>query len=223
VGARLARDHRLHESLRVRGLGVYGVPSMADAIDSFRQRSYEVVLVEAHLDRADGIELIPTLRTLPGILELPVAVLDDRSRESRKASAKRAGATAYLGGEPDPGRLGQVLMRLFTGYRRRRFRRYELALAATVPGRRESALTGNVGRRGAFVRTAPEAPDGTYAFHVPELGRLVRVHADVVDRRDDPRSGASGICLHFRAFEAGDEPLWIDYLTRLESTGRERL
>ena len=93
VGARLVGETALHESLRLRGLDVVLARSANEALHVFDTRSPEFVLTEARLDRFEGIELIHALRALPGIEDVPVALLDDRARpELREAAAAPARA-----------------------------------------------------------------------------------------------------------------------------------
>lgn len=215
VGARLAADGSLHEALRRRGFTVDAVRSLTDAIGAFRSRSFEVVLAETRLDRADGTELIPALRGVPGILELPVALLDDRPRESRRAVARAAGATAYWPGPLDAAQTAESLARL-ASTDKRRFTRYERALSLSWPDCGAPGVTATIGRGGLFVRTSAAAPGRLrYALHLPETGSTLRVDAEPLYRLPDAAIGPDGFGLRFCGFESGAEPAWIDYLAGL--------
>src|SRR5262252_2796319 len=48
------------------------------AIAAFRERSYELVLLDAKIARVDGLELTADLRRLPGVEQLPIIVIDER-------------------------------------------------------------------------------------------------------------------------------------------------
>ena len=226
VGARLATDRTLHESLRLRGFEVRATPSMAEGLDAFREHSFELVLAEARLDRADGIELIPSIRMLPGIQELPVALLDDHARESRREAARAAGANAYLAGGLDGARLASALVHL-AAIGRRRFTRYKSALSVSWRGADSPGVSATIGRGGMFVKTACAAPsaNGRYAVHLPESGSTLRVDAELAYRLPDAAGpeGPDGFGLRFRAFQPGDEAAWIDYLARLAPLTARRL
>lgn len=218
VGSRLANLHTLQESLRLRGFGVHATSSASGAVDAFRTHSYGLVLVETRLDRADGIELVPALRALPGVLDLPVVLLDERASEPRRAAARAAGACGYLAGGLDPARLAGALGQLAGERKRRRFRRYGRALSVSWPGCEAPVVTAEVGRLGCSLRgTAPAPARGRYALHLPETGRTLRVEAEVMYRLADTAWCSSGIGLRFGAFDAEAEPVWIDYLTSLEA------
>lgn len=215
VGARLVADTSLHEALRRQGFTVDAVRSLGDAIGAFRSRSFEVVLAETRLDRADGTELIPALRGVPGVLELPVALLDDRPREARRAVARTAGATAYWAGPLDAVQTAESLA-LLANTDKRRFTRYERALSLSWPDCAAPGVTATIGRGGVFVRTSVPAPGRQrYALHLPETGNTLRVDAEPLYRLPDAAIGPDGFGLRFCGFESGAEPEWIDYLAGL--------
>lgn len=217
VGTGLAASRSLHESLRLRGFDVRCVTSSAAAIDAFRAQSFGMVLAETRLDRGDGIELVPALRALPGILDLPVVLLDERPSQPRRMAAKSAGASGYLSGVLDPTRLAVALAQLAGERRRRRFARYERALSVSWQGCDTPAVTAQVGRLGCLLRGAVPAPShGRYSLHLPETGRTLRVDAEVSYRKDeDAARGASGVGIRFGGFEPGGESAWIDYVSQL--------
>ena len=222
VGARLASANALQESLRLRGFSVHCTTSAAGAIDAFRLQSFGLVFSETRLDRADGIELVPALRGLPGVLDLPVVLLDERASEPRRAAARAAGAAAYLSGAVDASRVAAALARLATDRKRRRFARYERTLSISWPGCDKPAVTSEVGRLGCLLRgSAPVPPLGRYALHLPETGRTLRLEAEVLYRLSDGSAWSpTGVGLRFGAFEPDAEPAWIEYLTRLDQATR---
>lgn len=220
VGTRLANAHALHESLRLRGFPVHAAGSATAALEAFRERSFGLVLVETRLDRAEGIELVPALRALPGVLDLPVVLFDERASEPRRAAARAAGASGYLAGGLDPSRLAAALGQLAGERKRRRFRRYDRALAVSWPGCDGPVVTSEIGRLGCSLRgTAPAPARGRYALHLPDTGRTLRVEAEVMYRLADTAWCSSGIGLRFGAFDAEAEPVWIDYLAGIDPGG----
>ncbi|RIL06003.1 MAG: hypothetical protein DCC71_08280 [Proteobacteria bacterium] len=217
VGTGLAAARPLHESLRLRGFDVRCVTSSASAIDAFRSQSFGMVLAETRLDRADGIELVPALRALPGILDLPVVLLDERPSPPRRVAAKAAGASGYLSGVLDPSKLAGALAQLAVERKRRRFSRYERALSVSWPDCDTPAVTAQIGRLGCLLRGAAAAPiHGRYSLHLPETGETLRVDAEVSYRQgEDAAWGATAVGLRFGGFEPGAEAAWIDYVCAL--------
>jgi two-component system chemotaxis response regulator CheY len=216
VGMRLAAARALHESLRLRGFDVRCATSGAAAVDAFRSHSFGLVLVEAKLDRGDGIELVPALRAQPGVLDLPVVLLDERPNDARRAAAKAAGASGYFAGLADASRLASALAQLASERRRRRFARFERALAVSWPGCRTPAITTEIGRLGCRLRGEIDAPErARFALHLPETSRTLRVDAEVLYRVTGGWS-PSGVGVRFAGFEASAEPEWIAYLSEAD-------
>jgi two-component system chemotaxis response regulator CheY len=218
VGSHLGSASALQESLRLRGFDVVCTTSAAASIEAFRLHSFELVLAETRLDRGDGIELVPALRALPGILDLPVVLFDERPSEHRRSSARAAGASGYLSGPIDAARLAAALAHLASERRRRRFARFERALSVSWPGCENPAVTTEIGRGGCLLRGSTAAPArGRFALHLPETGKTLHVEAEVMYRLGELKPGPNaGDGLRFCGFDDGDEPAWIDYLAQLE-------
>jgi CheY-like chemotaxis protein len=213
VGARLAADRALHDALRRRGFAIETSRGMGDAVEAFRQRTFEVVLAESRLDRSDGIELVPTLRALPGILDLPVALIDDRPREGRRAAAQAAGAAAYWAGPLEAVATAESLAEL-AGTDRRRFARYDRALSVSWPGCATPGVTGTIGRGGAFVRTPnPAVGRQRFSLHLADRNATLVVDAEPLYRFPDAARGPDGFGMRFCGFEPGAERAWIDFVS----------
>jgi CheY-like chemotaxis protein len=212
VGARLAADRVLQEAMRRRGFTVEAARGAGEALDAFRQRTFEVVLAEARLDRADGSELIPALRALPGILDIPVALVDDRPREGRRSAAGAAGAAAYWPGPLEGAQAADALAEI-AATDRRRFERFDRALSVSWQGCAAPGVTASVGRGGVFLKTpVSELARQRFALHLPENGATLRVEAEPIYRLPSAALGPDGFGLRFCAFEPGAERAWIDYV-----------
>lgn len=216
VGARLAGTRALHESLRLRGFRVHAVTTSSAAVEAFRSQTYGLVLADTRLDRGDGIELVPALRGLPGILDLPVVLLDERPNDPRRKAAREAGACAYLAGSIDPTRVADALVQLATDRKRRRFTRHPCAVSISWPGCHKPVATAEIGLGGCLLRgSAPTPARAHFSLHLPERRRTLRVEAETVFRlREGPDWAADGVGIRFVAFEAGAEPEWIDYVSQ---------
>jgi two-component system chemotaxis response regulator CheY len=217
VGPTLCADRALHDLLYLRGFDVTTARSIDEALTRFGERSFELVLTDARLDRADGIELIPTLRAVAGIEEVPVVLVDDRRREARRLAARCAGASGYVARPLDVSRLSVGLTRLIEAPPRRRFTRYRRALSVSWPGRQAEGVTQNVGRGGMRLQAwggLPPDEVARYRIHLPEMGTVLQVEAEVVARPGEP--GRPGASVHFRSFSNGSEPTWIEFLKNLE-------
>lgn len=212
VGARLATDRALLDALRRRGFAVETARGAVDAVGAFHERTFEVVLAEARLDRGDGIELVPALRSLPGILDVPVALVDDRPREARRSAASAAGAAAYWAGPLEASEAAEALAAV-AATDRRRFARYDRALAVSWPGCGAPGVTASIGRGGFFLKT-PAAALGRqrFALHLPDSGASLAVDADPIYRLPAAALGPDGFGLRFCGFDPDGERAWIDFL-----------
>jgi CheY-like chemotaxis protein len=217
VGPVLGRDTELLAGLRQLGHRTRVEYSIQDAVAAFAAQSFELVLADVHIGRAEGIELIPALAELPGIERLPLVLVDERSRENVREAARQVGAAGYLAHPVDAARIGVGLERLLRGRGRRRFARLGQRLDVQQDGR-IPGFTIAVARLGLSVRTARELQAGSvhrWTIRLAELGEELRVDAQTVYRipaagREDPTAG-----LRIRSFPDRNEPLWIDYLTAL--------
>ena len=217
VGPLLGRDAELITGLRRLGHRTRVEYSIRDALDAFASQSFELVLADTHIGRAEGLELVPALAELPGIERLPVVLVDERSRESVREAARLVGAAGYLAHPLDASRISSGLARLLRGRGRRRFARLGQRLAVRRDGV-DPGFTTAIARLGLCVRTARELRAGSthrWTIGLPERGQTLRVDAQTVYRvpaagPEDPIAG-----LRIRAFPDRNEPVWIDYLTGL--------
>lgn len=217
VGPLLGRDTDLLTGLRRLGHRTRVEYSIEDAIQAFGLQSFELVLADTHIGRAEGIELVPALAQLPGIERLPVVLVDERTRESVRDAARRVGAAGYLAHPVDASRISSGLARLLEGRGRRRFARLDQRLDVE----RDGGLPGftlDIARLGFSVRTSRElsmAGIHRWKIRLAELGEDMRVDAQIIYRipaagPEDPTTG-----LRIRSFPDRNEPLWIEYLTAL--------
>jgi len=218
VGPNLYRDSVLLEGLRGRGYLVSAVRSAADALHGFDGESCELLLAETDLGRFEGVELIPALRQLPGVEELPVVIVDDRPRPDRREAARVAGAAGYLVRPFEVSRIADGLASLVRRPKRRRWTRYREQLAVRGAAGDE-AVTGDLGRGGMLLWTEHEIAlhaVARFSISLPELARPLPVDAEVVHRTSVPGQGRTGLGLRFNDFpERGEESL-IAHLRSLE-------
>jgi len=219
VGSRLASDRSLLESLRLRAYETVAVRTAQEALKAFEHTSPELVLAETHIGRFEGIELIPSLRGLPGIEEVPVVLVDDRMRPERREASRKAGAAGYLVRPIEVAKIASGISSLVRQPKRRRFRRYPERLSVRNAVGETAYLTGDVARRGMFLWTDRELPFEQlerYSIALPVTGESLGVEAEVVHRSSVPGSGrrGAGLCIH--SFDADGEARWIRYLRSLE-------
>ncbi|MDH6262905.1 HD domain-containing phosphohydrolase [Bradyrhizobium sp. BR13661] len=67
-----------------------------EALACARERVFDLVLVDYEMPHMDGISFIRTLRTLPGCVDIPIAMITSRQTDDIKMEALQAGATDFL-------------------------------------------------------------------------------------------------------------------------------
>jgi len=221
VGPRMAEDRACAESLRLRGYRVEVARSQQAALALLDDLSPELVLVDARLGRSEGIEMIPALRSVPGVEEIPLVLVDDHRRAARREAARRAGAAGYLVRPVDVARIARRLERMIGEPRRRRYTRYRHKLPVRLEGSDAPSLATAVGRGGMFLATDEDLP--TRSVHrcevtLPELGRAVRAEGEVLYRAVASGDGRRGLGVRFQRFAEGNEALLIRYLRSLDGS-----
>jgi DNA-binding response OmpR family regulator len=221
VGPKVGAERALSESLKLRGHRVHGVRSVPEALGAFREHSFELVLVDALLNRVEGTELIPALEALPGVARVPILLVDDRLRGQRRKAARRLGAAGYLVRPVSVERIEDRLERLLEAPPERRFARYPRRLAVRFAGGTRGAHTALIGRGGMGLRC-----DASPALHeldrfeisLPETRDVVRVDAEVVYEQPLAGRNAGEVGVRFQAFSPGDERTLIAWLSTLDAT-----
>jgi CheY-like chemotaxis protein len=218
VGPRLASDRACSESLKLRDYEVFTARSQSAALESFDTCSPELVLVDMNLGRSDGTELIPALRRVCGVEEIPVVLVDEHQRPARRDAAKRVGAAGYLVYPIDVARIAKRLARMVNEPTRRRFTRYPHRLSVRMSGMSSPCLTATLGRGGMFVTTEEDLAAKTLQhcdLFLPELGSSLRVEAEVLYRIGSAGARDRGVGMRFHHFQNSGEPQLIEYLTNL--------
>lgn len=213
VGARLARERALAQALTVRGYQVARARSAPEALQAFARSSFDVVLADAQLGREEGVELVPALHALPGVCSIPVVLVDDRMRPSRRDAARQAGAAGYLAHPIDLERIAPGLGRMADGHRGRRFVRVPLRVGVDFDEGAEGGVSIEASRRGLFVRTDRSSQEGEHLrlrLALPGLARTVPVEAQTVYRVEAAGARDPGLGLRIARFaHAEDEAEWI--------------
>lgn len=213
VGPRISDERACIESLRLRGYHVEAVTNVRSAVTTFDRCSPELVIADLQLDRAEGFDLITSLREVPGIEEVPVVIVDKEVRPERRATARRLGAAGYITYPVDVGRISDRLSTIVHEPRRRRFTRYSRKVSVQMPGR--DCVTTAIGRGGMFLALDDDLQQNTLhecRISLPELGANVRVRAEVLYRARTNPMARHGVGVRFHSFPDSNEPVLIEYL-----------
>jgi CheY-like chemotaxis protein len=220
VGRRLLGDTGLIESLRMRNYRITAVRGAAEALRAFERRSFELALVESDLDRFEGLELVPSLRGLPGIEEIPLVIVDTRLRTGLRETARRVGAAGYVTHPIDVPLIEEGLTRLLRAPRRRRFKRYLRRLGVRASGSARSEVTQEISRGGMLVSSDRELLTHAlqrFAIALPDGRGSLRADAEVVYQRREEGREPTLVGLRFHTFPDNDEERLIAFLDTLDS------
>ena len=218
VGPIVSQERACIESLRLRGYQVESAPGEREAIAAFDRCSPELVLADVKLGRSEGIDLIHSMRQVPGIEEVPVILIDSHWRELRREAARRTGAAGYIVYPIEVSRIAERLAQIVAEPRRRRFTRYPQRLPVRIDGTGAPLLTNSIGRGGMFLAAGSDIPTRsvrTCQLRLPEIGANVRVEAEVLYRAQTGERRHPGFGVRFRSFPDADEPVFIGYLRSL--------
>jgi DNA-binding response OmpR family regulator len=182
------------------------------ALAAFHLQSFDAVLIETRLGRADGLEIALRVREIPGIEDLPLALLDTRDTPTHREAGTELGVQGYAVKPLSPADLARLLDELIEQLSRRRFRRFRARLAVRAAGSDSEDRTELVARGGICLRSARELSVGQqerYSLALPPPHAPVRVQGRVVSRANAPGSATVLAGVRFLGFEAGDEAHWI--------------
>jgi two-component system chemotaxis response regulator CheY len=101
------------ETLQSAGYDVIEAAGGEEALAYATQHPVDLVLVDLHMPRMDGITLIGALRALPNYRLTPMLMLTTESSPLHKLQAKQAGATGWMVKPFKPTQLISTLTRLF--------------------------------------------------------------------------------------------------------------
>jgi CheY-like chemotaxis protein len=217
VGPHLGRSAALARQLEQLGYRVRVEFSAHEALDAFRQHSFELVLADTRIGRSEGLELITDLQALPGVENVPVVLVDEHLREPVREAARRVGAAGYLVQPLDPDRVAAGARRILESRARRRFSRLDWRLSVRLDDGR-GAFTTSVARLGAFIGADWSAPPEALQrlqIELPELGRVLSVEGERIYQVAAAGTRGAGVGVLFRGFGERDEVAWITYLAEL--------
>lgn len=75
----------------------------------------QMVITDLNMGAMNGIELIRSVRKLPGHQFIPMVMLSTESQQDKRAEAKSAGATGWIVKPVQPAALLQVIRQLVPG------------------------------------------------------------------------------------------------------------
>lgn len=216
VGAQVIEDESLRRELKQAGYRIATARSETEALMRLAAMTPDLVISQYTLGRSDGATFIQAIRALPGVVQLPVVLLDDVHHPSRQDAARAVGAIGYVIHPIEANRFVARLRKVTSAPRDRRFTRYSGRLVARLEDHGSPCLATEIGRGGVFIAT-PEAagtPDQTRCrVTLPELRRDLSFVGDVLYRSDEQGVTRQGIGVRITDISPEDEAALIAYVT----------
>jgi len=206
--------------LAMRNVEVETFKDSSRALAAFRERSFELCVVEARLGREDGLELAADLLRAPGVERLPVVVVDERDSATNRQAAQDAGAALYLAKPVLWEEVEPTLLDMLDHAAQRRFRRFaaRMAVRTAASAGAWDELTELVARGGICLRTRRDILPGAverYRIHLPAPFDPIDVDGDVISRANLPGYASVLAGIRFRRFLEDGELRWIKLIEDL--------
>jgi DNA-binding response OmpR family regulator len=225
----LARDPaliaELELGLRIHDVGVEVCREPQQALAAFHLQSFDAVCIEGHVARDEGIEIALRMREIPGVEDLPIALVDARENPANRAAAGQISSVHYAVKPLRSAELAALLDGLVDHLSRRRFRRFALRLSVRAAGTGTEDRTEVVARGGICLRTLRELSLGrreSYAIALPAPHETIRVDGQVVSRAAVPGSATQLAGVRLIEFHGSGEARWIEVIEALARRAREK-
>ncbi|MCP4003524.1 MAG: response regulator [bacterium] len=197
------------------------------ALDAFRRHSYELVLIQAQMPRIDGFELTVRMRNIAGIEQLPIVLLEERSRSASQVAAQAAGASAYLPGPFEWDGVIATFDNMLDNSSERRFSRFPARFRVRTHERDLDwdDLTESVARGGLTLRTRREIElgrDEHYRIALPKPLGEIDVVGRVVSRVNLPGFASVLAGVRLLHFHGDGEVRWIRVIEYLAARALKR-
>ena len=215
VGAQLVENAALREELKRRGYRTATARSEPEALMRLASMTPDLVISQYGLGRSDGATFIQAIRALPGIVRIPVVLLDSIHVQSRQDAARAVGAAGYVIEPIETARFVTKLAKIASSVGDRRFTRYAGRLAARLTGQTRPCLATEIGRGGFFIATTGaigERSETRCEVALPELHRNLSFVGEVLYRSDLQGVDRQGIGVRIREISPDDEAALIAYV-----------
>jgi len=83
-------------TLRHAGYEVTEAGDGREGTEKARGRKFDLIITDLNMPHVDGIEMIGTVRKLPGYSFTPILMLTTESQPEKKEAGRRAGATGWI-------------------------------------------------------------------------------------------------------------------------------
>lgn len=99
-------------TLKEAGYEVMEAVDGIDALNTAKEKEFDLAITDVNMPNMDGITLVKELRALPQYKHKPILVLTTESGDDRKREGREAGATGWLVKPFDPEKLLAVVKKV---------------------------------------------------------------------------------------------------------------
>jgi two-component system chemotaxis response regulator CheY len=99
-------------SLKAAGYQVIEAVDGQEGLEKARNQIFDLVLTDQNMPRMDGLNLIKSLRGLPGYQRVPILMLTTEASDEMKMKGRAIGANGWLVKPFDPQRLTDVVKKV---------------------------------------------------------------------------------------------------------------
>lgn len=216
VGAQLVENAALRDELKRQGYRIATARSETEALMRLASMTPDLVISQYALGRSDGATFVQAIRTLPGIVRIPVVLLDDVHHQSRQDAARAVGAAGYVIEPVETTRFVTRLHKVAACPGDRRFTRYAGRLAARLAGQSRPCVATEIGRGGFFIATGTaidETSETRCEIALPELQRSFAFVGEILYRSELQGVDRQGVGMRIRDISPEDEAALIAYVT----------
>ena len=215
VGAQIIENASLRDELKRQGYRLATARSETEALMRLSGMTPDLVISQYGLGRSDGATFIQAIRALPGIVRIPVVLLDDLHHQSRQDAARAVGAAGYVIEPIEAPRFVAKLAKVVASPGDRRFVRYAGRLATRLAGQSRPCLATEFGRGGFFIATTEAIDERTqtrFEILLPELRRSLSFVGEILYRTDTQGIDRQGIGVRIRDISPEHEAALIEYV-----------
>jgi CheY-like chemotaxis protein len=215
VGIQIIENEALREELTHQGYRLATARSETEALMRLSGMTPDLVISQYGLGRSDGATFVQAIRGLPGIVRIPVVLLDTLHHQSRQEAARAVGAAGYVIEPIDPSRFVTKLAKIAASPGDRRFVRYSGRLAARVAGQLKPCLATEFGRGGFFITATEmidERAEARFEIALPELRRRLAFIGEVLYRSELQGVDRQGIGVRIHEIAPEHEAALIEYV-----------
>lgn len=215
VGNQIIENEALRDELKRQGYRLATARSETEALMRLSSMTPDLVISQYGLGRSDGATFVQAIRTLPGIVRIPVVLLDDLHHQSRQDAARAVGAAGYVVEPIETPRFVAKLAKVVASPGDRRFVRYTGRLSARLGGQTRPCLATEFGRGGFFIATTEAIDERTqtsFEILLPELRRSLAFVGEVLYRSEAQGIDRQGIGVRIRDIAPEHEAALIEYV-----------